>query len=173
MSKELTVQEKEELQAQLFDEFYRHVAAGGSAVDFAKAYKWNFGEMMLAFRSLPDGDKRVNSAFMDRDEFDREEIFKAIKGIAACDIRQVFDELGNIIPPRQWPDEVAMWIKSVDIRYDKEGNPTYKIQMWNKEKALEMLARAYGLFIDRVEHSGTLTLEDVIVASKKGDGDAT
>jgi len=50
--------------------------------------------------------------------------------------------------------------------WDKDGRFTVKL---NKEKALELLGRHLKLFTERIEHSGTITLEALVAGSNRAD----
>jgi hypothetical protein len=152
---------------QTVKEITSHVAAGGSATDLAKAWGVNYGTLMYYLRKDPSASQALELAFEDRNEWVKEEILNELKAICNADPRKVFDKLGDVLPPNEWPDEVAKFIKAFTVTVDQEGNTTYKFQMWDKLKAIDMVGKHLGLFVDRVHHSGTLTLEDVISESRR------
>jgi phage terminase small subunit len=47
-----------------------------------------------------------------------------------------------------------------------------KVKFWDKVKGLELLGKHLKLFTEKVEHSGSLTLEQLVLASmKKPEGE--
>ena len=80
-------------------------------------------------------------------------------------LRQAFDERGNLLPPGQWDDAFAASIASIEVvtrempgaRKGKRGARVeyiHKIKAWDKNSALEKIAKHLGMFVDRIEHSG-------------------
>lgn len=78
--------------------------------------------------------------------------------IGFSDVRQLFDESGNLIPIRKLPQAVAAAVSSVEIvkRKTKDGDTetVKKIRLWDKNNALAALAKYFGLITDRLEVSG-------------------
>lgn len=60
--------------------------------------------------------------------------------------------------------EQAACVKSVKIvkrnveAGDGHTDTVYELQLWDKPKALEMLAKHFGLLIEKMEHSGALEI---------------
>jgi hypothetical protein len=46
------------------------------------------------------------------------------------------------------------------ISYDRKGNPT--LELHDAQAALQLLAKHHGLLTEKVEHSGTVRIEDVL-----------
>jgi phage terminase small subunit len=112
----------------------------------------------------------------------KERVLLELKRIGEADIRKIFDEDGNIKPVHEWPNEVAAFVSSIETVEEFEGSGkdreqigwNKKVKLWNKERALELLGKNIQMFTDKIEHSGKLTLEDLVNASwdkKKGEGD--
>jgi hypothetical protein len=75
--------------------------------------------------------------------------------LAFSDIRELFDDDGNLLPPYRLPRDVAAAIQSFDVieRSIPRGNgeepivtTTYKYKLWDKSSALERLSRHLGLY---------------------------
>lgn len=74
--------------------------------------------------------------------------------LAFSDIRELFDEDGNLLPPYLLPRDVAAAVQSFDRiersipRGDDEPivTVTYKYKLWDKSSALERLSRHLGLY---------------------------
>jgi len=74
--------------------------------------------------------------------------------LAFSDIREIFDENGEVLPPHKLPDEVARAVQSVR-RIErtvprKDDDPitivTFEYKFWDKSSALERLSRHVGLY---------------------------
>jgi len=94
--------------------------------------------------------RQVIAPALKRFEARVERVIQEYETIAGSTIRDLFDELGELKPMRDWPDSAARAVSRVEV--DKEG--AVKIWLWNKPAALDSLAKHLGMFIDRHEHSG-------------------
>lgn len=111
-----------------------------------------------------------------RTEIDADTVLKELLKLATSDLRRLFKDDGSLLPPDEWPDDVAMAVASVEVDEIFDGfgadrtqiGLTKKVKFWDKPKALELLGKHLKLFTDKIEHSGKLTLED-LVAGKGED----
>jgi hypothetical protein len=92
-------------------------------------------------------------------------IGKALARIAFLDLRDCFDETGNLLPPHELPEGVAVALDGIDVventntvSVDKEGDVasneveyTKKVR-FSRIKALEMLGKWKKMFVEQVEH---------------------
>jgi phage terminase small subunit len=106
----------------------------------------------------------------DKLEITQERVLQEYAKLAFLDPRKFYDENGNLIPVHQLPADVAAALAGMEIvtartGKDAEGNPEYedvkKIKFIDKKGALDSLSRTLGLFKDKVEHSGDVTVEIV------------
>lgn len=82
----------------------------------------------------------------------RERLAQELARIAYGDPRAIFDKEGRMLPPDQWPDEVAATISSVETEElfsgfgenRKQIGYTKKVKTWEKTKAIELLTRMMG-----------------------------
>ena len=92
--------------------------------------------------------------------------------MAFCDIRCFFDEAGNLKPLSELtPEQGSMLASSEVIKRNAESgdgkvHTVYKIKLWDKIRALEMLAKYFGLFQERVDHVGEITFRWLDVDSR-------
>jgi phage terminase small subunit len=102
-------------------------------------------------------DKRAK-----RTEITADKVLCEIARLAFGDIRKLFDKDGNLKQIQDLDDESAAMLSGVEVittyKKDAEGNPTpeytKKIKMWDKNSALEKLAKHLRLLSDRVEVTG-------------------
>lgn len=96
--------------------------------------------------------------------------------IARADVAQAFDEHGQLLPLKDMPEDVRRAIGGVELRSigvedDAEGGDRKavvtltKVKFWDKVAALEKLGKHLKLFTDKVEHSGSVTLEQAVGAA--------
>jgi hypothetical protein len=92
-------------------------------------------------------------------------IGKALARIAFLDMRDCFDESGNLLPPHELPEGVAVALDGIDVventntvSVDKasdvlkrEVEYTKKVR-FSRVKALEMLGKWKKMFVDQIEH---------------------
>lgn len=99
----------------------------------------------------------------DRAEIDIARVLKELVRLGTSDIRDGFNEDGRLKHPRDWSDAFAASVASIEVvskpgDTDTDGNRTvehvHKIKVWDKNSALEKIAKHLGMFIDHVEHTG-------------------
>jgi len=163
---------------QTMDVLCTHVSNGGSLIELCKAWGVTYGSVASWLRKDRKRSVRWVDAQNDRAEWGKERILLELKRIGMADIRLIFNKEGGIKPVSEWPDEVGAFISSIEVSEEYEGTGSDKVQsgwnkkvkMWNKEKALELLGKNLHLFLDRVEHSGNITLEGLISKSLEEEG---
>lgn len=85
-------------------------------------------------------------------------VLREIARLGFSDVRQLYDDLGNLKAPHELDDDVAAAVSSVEVvSYVKEdsGEPlltrTHKIRLWPKDGNLKLLAQYLHLLVDNVE----------------------
>lgn len=87
-----------------------------------------------------------------------------LRQIAFQDIRQLFDAAGNLKPLHQLGDDAAVMVGGLEvIKKNAEAgdgviDTVHKVKVVDPVKALEMLAKHFGLLTEKVEHSGSLEI---------------
>ncbi len=85
--------------------------------------------------------------------------------LAFSDVRRLFTDWGALKPVHELSDDDAACLASLEVLKknlfagDRKVDTIHKLRMWDKLKALEMLAKHFGLLEDKVIHSGTVTIE--------------
>ena len=80
------------------------------------------------------------------------------------DIRKLFDEHGNLKPIHQMTEEEASCIAGIDVvkrnltSGDGATDTILKVKLEDRGRYVEMAAKHFGLLIERVEHSGGLSV---------------
>lgn len=145
------------------DNICHYVSNGNSLLELCKTWKLSFGDIVSWIRKDDHRSQRYKNALNDRNEWATERILMELRRIGLSDIKNIYDKKGKILPVQDWPEEVSSIVKTVD--YNDDGD-IKKVTFWNKEKCLELLGKNIQMFVDRVEHSGSLTLEDLIAKSR-------
>ncbi len=110
-------------------------------------------------------------------EIQSDDILRELNRIGYSDIRGLLNDDGTARPVKDWPEELARAVSSIEIEEIFEGSGRdrvwtgylKKFKFWSKDKALENLGKHKKLFTDRLEVSGKLTLEDLVTG--KGEKD--
>lgn len=104
-------------------------------------------------------------------------VLDEMRKLGFSDLRNAFDENGNLLPPSEWSDDFAASVSSIKVvtktlpgQSDEGQEPqghggtltrrsanveyVHEIKVWDKNSALEKLAKHLGMFIEKVEHTG-------------------
>jgi hypothetical protein len=151
------------------DEVCDQLANGGCAIELCKTRDIRYSDVMRWIDTDPARRKRYDSAISARSEWVVQTILKELKTIATIDLRRAYDDSGQLLEPRDMPDDIARVLSGVDVQENiidgEVRGYTKKIKLWDKLRALELLGKTMALFVDRHEHSGKVTLEDLVVGS--------
>lgn len=102
-----------------------------------------------------------------------DQILAELSRIGYTDIRSIFKDDGTIKDVKDWPEDLARAIASVEVleEYDGSGKDrtwigfTKKVKFWDKPRALELMGKHKALFPNKFEHSGKVTLEELVSGS--------
>lgn len=154
-----------------------HVASGGTLTELCETWGVRYGVIASWVREDRPRNTRLTDAMNDRSEWFREKIYSEFKRIGTSDIRKIYDKKGNILPVHEWPDDVASFVSSVEQEELFEGKGkdreqignVKKIKLWNKERALELIGKNIHMFVEQHTHSGKITLEELVNASREDE----
>lgn len=110
----------------------------------------------------------------ERAEIDVARVLKELVRLGLSDIREAFTPDGHLKNPQAWGDDFAASVASVEVvtragsETDDDGNRVvehvHKIKVWDKNSALEKLAKHLGMFVDRSETKLTHEAGDSVSA---------
>jgi Terminase small subunit len=87
-------------------------------------------------------------------------VLEEYRRIAFADIRKFFDAKGNLIPIQDLGEDEASCLAGLEliVKNAKAGDghtdEVHKFKLWDKTRALEALAKHFGLLRERLEVSG-------------------
>ncbi|MFA6051549.1 MAG: terminase small subunit [Methylobacter sp.] len=150
-----------ERQLKFVDEYLIDLNAAKAAIraGYSERSARSIGQENL---TKPDIQKAIQErleARSKRTEISQDRVLLEIARLAFNDPRRAYDENGNLLPVKDWPDEVAAAIKSVKITElkdeDEDGNivvvgTTNEVSFWDKGKQLELAARHLGMLNDKL-----------------------
>jgi len=130
-------------------------------VKFRWMYAW------LNDPEFPDRKTKFNEAENARDAMSREDIVGQIHRLANVDVRQLYDDSGNLLPVHKLPDAIAKGISSIDMTENERGEVTKKIRFVDRGQMLSLGGRRQRMFVDKVEMTGQMSLEQAVMESVK------
>lgn len=80
--------------------------------------------------------------------------------LATIDLRSFYDEHNNLKPTKDWTAAQGAAVAGFEVikknatAGDGHTDTIHKFRTWDKPKALDLLAKHFGLLIEKVEHSG-------------------
>jgi phage terminase small subunit len=134
------------------------IRAGYSRHTARQAGAENLSKPVIA-RAIAAGKKRVT----ERAELSAVNVLEEIRRVAFCDARAFFDERGNLKTIAQLDAEQGAALAGFEVIIknaeagDGKTDKIHKIKLWDKVRALEMLAKYFGLLTEKTEHSGEIS----------------
>lgn len=161
-------------------EAFAQALAKGKSADEAYAqagYKPHRGNAstLRAKQNIVDRVAELQQKGADKASISVARVLQEMSRLGLADIRNGFDADGNLLPPQEWSDDFAASVASIEVvtrtlpssaeEATKEGGRkvrrrkakveyVHKIRFWDKNSALEKIAKHLGMFVDRIEHSG-------------------
>jgi len=157
-----------------------NVANGESLISIAKKIDLPYGWIYNWVRKDQDRNKQYLESLQARNEWMKQTVLDELKALGTSDVRKLYDDKGALLPPNQWPDEMAKSISSVESAeiFEYEGptkvhvGDTKKVKLWDKNRSLELIGKSMALFTEKHEVAGKVTLEDLLTASAQGEASA-
>ena len=100
-------------------------------------------------------------------------VLEELRRLAMVDLRSFFDEHGNFKAIKDLtPDQGAALASFEVVKKNAEAGDgqidiIHKFKVWDKPRALEMLAKHFGLLVERIEMSGKVSVMDRLLAARK------
>lgn len=161
------------LRSSFIDDVFAHIANGGTLINLAEAWGVRHSDISAFIGSKPDLRARYDFALVVRSEWEVERCLQELRAIMMVDIRDAYNERGELKNVRDLPAPLAAALQSVETDELFEGHGddrtqigvTRKLKFWDKAKAIELFMKKHGLLVERKDIRITRTLEDILSAS--------
>mgnify|MGYP001557949899 FL=1 len=134
-----------------------NAAAAARRMGFAHARANVMGVLMLQRQVVAYEVKRLLRRQFSLLDLTAERVLEELRRVALADPRALFDDAGRLRPLTELTAEQSACIASMDVVKrnltggDGEVETIYRVKCWDKTKALELLAKYFGLLVERVE----------------------
>ena len=105
-----------------------------------------------------------------RTEITADMVVRELAAIGFADVRECFDQHGNILNPKKLPDSIARVVAGIDLIEVKKDVKVKKLKLWNKVAALESLAKHLGMY---QQDAGATAININVIDAKQGAADAS
>jgi phage terminase small subunit len=140
--------------------------------------------------------EEIRNAGALRAEVSIQRVLQELGRIGFADLRQAFDGDGNLKPVAEWGDDLAAAVASVEVVSrslpgvaDEDQEPqghggtlkrnrgaaveyVHKIRFWDKNSALEKIAKHLGMFVEKVELAGAVEHRHRTLSDFYGDAES-
>lgn len=146
------------------------ISEGGTLRAFCDMLEMPRGKVSNWLQRDADRAKRYEAAITDGREWIVERMQEELNRIAFSDIRKLWDSNGHLKPPNEWDEEAARLVSGLTVKelFDSEGNKegeTIQVKFHDKLKAMEIIGKKFGLFVNKHEHEVGDKLEDILQKS--------
>jgi len=123
------------------------------------------GARLLAKASVTEAVQAGTAKQLQKLELTAEMVKARLATLAFQDVRKLFDEQGNLKPLHTLDDQAAAMVAGLEVvkknvaAGDGVVDTVHKVKIVDPVKPLEMLAKHFGVLIERVEHEGELVLK--------------
>ena len=144
---------------QSMEVLFDHVANGGSLIELSKMWGMPYSKLMRHIRSKEDLKAKLAQAMSDREEWARESVLDEVKKMSLYDVKDAVNPDGTIKKLQELPSSLTAAIKEINA----DGG----LKFQDKLKAIDLFGKQMGLFVDKVQVDGKITLEQYILAAQK------
>lgn len=133
-----------------------YIANGGNATDAAKTAGYSAktaysqGGRLLKNVEIAAEIAARSKQIAKKYELTTESIIAELAKIVHADLRKLVGANGEILPVKDWPDDLASAIAAIDVtEIGLDGNAigqTKKIKLWDKNSAIEKAMKHLGMF---------------------------
>ncbi len=174
-SKPLKNQQHETFCLQYF--LLRHVTKAAEAAGYSAKTAAQQGSRLLKSVKIRERVAFLQSQQQTRVEVNSDDIRRELNRLGYSDPRPLFHDDGRMKDPKDWPEDLARAIASIEcdeiFEFDHERQTkvligyTKKVKFWSKPTALTLLAQHNKLLTQRVEHDFTDALAEKLAKARK------
>lgn len=153
------------------EELCANVSAGGTLPGFCELKRVRYGMIAPWVYGDPARLKAYQQATLARADWVEQTIFQQLHAIATLDLRGAYSPDGEVLPMDQWPADLARAVSGFksEGQYSAEGEhlgDKKELKLLDKLKAIELLMKNKRMLSDRLEHSGSVSLEQLVTDSR-------
>jgi hypothetical protein len=146
------------------NDFCDRISNGETLSDMAREigcnYLWLYEWLNDAAR--PERAIRMASAVAARNSLMVEDMIGQTHRLGNLDIRDAFDNKGNMLPVHKLSADMAKAVTSVDVSEDALGKTTRKMRFVDRAQMLTLTGRRNQLFTDNVKVEGDVTYHQLV-----------
>lgn len=147
-----------------------HVANGGSLIDLCELWQLRYSDINNWIYNNPERTKLYETAIKARSEWFVQRVLKEIRNISTVDIREAYDDDGNLKDMKDIPSHVAAAIARVETFEEYQGSGkdreyigrTKKVFFVDKMKAAELLAKHIFFFVEHRIITGDVNVHNKV-----------
>lgn len=148
-------------QSKFVDEYLVDLNATQAAIraGYSEKTAYRIGADNLRKAQIAEAIQRRMGAREKRTEVTQDRVLMEMARLGFADLREAFTTTGHLKRPEEWPDALGAAIASVEVvvrpsgEYDADGRPevehVHKLKLWDKNSALEKIAKHLGMFAER------------------------
>lgn len=148
--------EREKLFIQAYVANRKNGTKAAIVAGFSEKTAAQMAQQILARPRVQLALREYQDALAKKFELTTESVIAELSKIVHADPRRLFGEDGRMIHPKEWPDDMAGCIASLDVveEFDGTGKDrkligyTKKIKLWDKNSAIEKAMKHLGLFAE-------------------------
>lgn len=153
-------------QQRFVDEYLIDLNATQAAIRTGYSEKTAYaqGQRLLKNVEIQTAIEKANKTRSEKAGATAERVLEELSRVGFSDLRKAFTPGGALLHPGEWDDDFASAVSSVEVvsrptgEKDDMDRPivehVHKLKLWDKNSALEKIAKHLGMFIERHEHSG-------------------
>lgn len=150
------------------------IVAAGTLVDVCREFNIHYGAVNAWIEEDDSRRKRYAAALEVREKHGKEHVIRELMGLLKVDVTTAFLPNGELKALESMPEDVRRFISGMEVEelYAGSGKDKIeigrvrKIKFYDKMRAIELMAKHLKMLVDKVEHSGKVTLEEILEASR-------
>jgi hypothetical protein len=144
------------------------ISEGRTLVDISRAWDVRFSELhaWVHDATIPARLEKYALALEARGMYYTEHVLGRLFTISDADLSMCYKG-GQLLPMDEWPTDVRRALKTIETQINDEGHVTKKLQLTDPLRAMELLGKHVKMFSDKIDVSGSLSLEALVGASLK------
>lgn len=138
---------------------------------YSKKTAASIGQENLRKPEIAAAIEKAMAKRAERTEITADRVLAEFAKLGFADVRRIFNAGGQLLDPTMMDDETAAAVQSVEVIVrrtpgeEKHVEHVHKIKLADKIGALTQIGRHLGMFTDKVEHSGKVSLETLLTES--------